>query len=151
MGVLILALPNAKMKINKGGVQFQSNVEAVEYSIAQLTKAALRDTAKFLRKRMIEKLKVLPGLKKSKRLYNSTQYWVRKKENDLQIGMKHDTWYGALAELGDKGQPKRSILRDTTFENVDEIQRIQAQYLSALNDDRPNIPSEEEYKSEGEE
>lgn len=146
-----MALPNAKMKINKGGVQFQSNVEAVEYSIAQLTKAALRDTAKFLRKRMIEKLKVLPGLKKSKRLYNSTQYWVRKKENDLQIGMKHDTWYGALAELGDKGQPKRSILRDTTFENVDEIQRIQAQYLSALNDDRPNIPSEEEYKSEGEE
>lgn len=146
-----MALPNSKMKINKGGVQFQSNVEAVEYSIAQLTKAALRDTAKFLRKRIIEKLKVLPGLKKSKRLYNSTQYWVRKKENDLQIGMKHDTWYGALAELGDKGQPKRSILRDTTFENVDEIQRIQAQYLSALNDDRPNIPSEEEYKSEGEE
>lgn len=146
-----MALPNAKMKINKGGVQFQSNVEAVEYSIAQLTKAALRDTAKFLRKRMIEKLKALPGMKKSKRLYSSMQYWVRKKENDLKIGLKHDTWYGTLAELGDKGQPKRSILRDTTYENVEEIQRIQAQYLTALNEDRPNIPSEEEYKSEGEE
>lgn len=146
-----MALPNAKMKIKSDHVEFQSNVEAVEYSIAQLTKAALRDTAKFLRKRIIEKLKRLKGMKKSKRLYNSTQYWVRKKENDLQIGMKHDTWYGALSELGDKGQPKRGILRDTTFENVDEIQRIQAQYLSALNDDRPNIPSEEEYKSEGEE
>lgn len=146
-----MALPNAKMKIDKNGVRFESNIEAVEYSVTQLTKAALRDTAKFLRKRMIEKLKKMPGMKKSKRLYNSTQYWVRKKENDLQIGLKHDTWYGALAELGDKGQPKRGILRDTTYENIEEIQKIQAQYLSALNDERPDIPEEEEYTSEGEE
>ena len=146
-----MALPNAKMKIDKGGVRFESNVEAIEYSVAQLTKAALRDTAKFLRKRMLEKFKQLRGLKKSKRLYNSTQYWVRKKENDLQIGLKHDTWYGALAELGDKGQPKRGILRDTVYENIAEIQTIQAQYLSALNDEQPDIPTEEEYKSEDEE
>lgn len=146
-----MALPNAKMKIDKGGVRFESNVEAIEYSVIQLTKAALRDTAKFLRKRMLEKFKQLRGLKKSKRLYNSTQYWVRKKENDLQIGLKHDTWYGALAELGDKGQPKRGILRDTVYENIAEIQTIQAQYLSALNDEQPDIPTEEEYKSEGEE
>ncbi len=146
-----MALPNAQMKIDKDGVTFQSNVEAVEYSITQLIKAALRDTAKFLRKRIIEKLKKLPGMKKTKRLYNSTQYWVRKKENDLQIGLKHDTWYGALAELGDKGQPKRAIVRDTTYENIEEIQTIQAQYLSALNDEHPDIPEEEEYRSEDEE
>lgn len=65
--------------------------------------------------------------------------------------MKHDTWYGTWAELGDKSQPKRGILRDTAFEHVDEIQTIQAQYLSALNEKNPDVPEQEEYKSEDEE
>lgn len=147
-----MALPNAKMKIDKNGVRFESNVQAVKYSLKQLIKAALRDTAKFLRKKMVLKFKKLPGLKKSKRIYNSAQYWVRKIEGDLQIGLKHNTWYGALQELGDKGQPKRNILRDTVYENVDEIQKIQVQYLSALNEENPNVPNEEEYMSgDGEE
>ena len=38
------------------------------------------------------------------------------------------------------------------MENLDEIQRIQAQYLSALNQEKPDIPTEEEYLSpQGEE
>ena len=127
------------MKIDRNGVRFESNVDAVQYSLENLIRAALRDTAKYLRKLMIQKLKKLPGMKKSKRIYNSTQFWVRKKENDLQIGFKHDSWYGALSELGDKKQPKRGILRDTVFENVDTIQDIQAQYLSTLNEKNPDI------------
>ena len=147
-----MPLPNAKMKINKDGVKFESNVDAVMYSMTELSRAALRDTAKFLRKRMVEKLRNLQGMRKSKRPYSSTQYWVRKRETDLQIGFKHNTWYGVLQELGDRGQPKRNILRSTVMENIDEIQRIQAQYLSALSQEKPDIPSEEEYKSpEGEE
>lgn len=147
-----MPLPNAKMKINKDGVKFESNVDAILYSLVELERAALRDTAKFLRKEMLKKLKLLPGMKRSKRPYTSTQYWVRRRETDLQIGFKHDSWYGALQELGDRGQPKRNILRSTVMENIDEIQRIQAQYLSALSQEKPDIPSEEEYKSpEGEE
>lgn len=142
-----MPLPSAKMKIKKDGVEFESNVEAVQYSIRELSRAALRDVAKFLRKRMIEQFKNLRGMKKNRRIYNSTQYWVRKQETDLQIGLKHDTWYGALAELGDRGQPKRSILRNTTFDNIDEIIRIESQYLSALNETTPPDLSEEEYKS----
>ena len=135
------------MKINKDGVTFESNVDAVQYALVELIRAALRDTAKYLRKLMIKKFKELPGMKKSKRPYSSTQYWVRKKETDLQIGLKHNSWYGALSELGDKKQPKRSIVRDTTFENIDQIKEIQAQYLSALNDDKPDVPEDNEYKS----
>lgn len=146
-----MPMPNAKMKIKKNGIEFQSNVDAVEYSLSQLIKAALRDTAKLLRKRLLEKLKKLPGMKKSRRLSSSTQYWVRKKENDLQIGYKHSTWYGEFSELGDRGQPARGILRGTVMENIDEIKKIQAQYLTALNEEKPNIPAEEEYKSDGEE
>lgn len=146
-----MALPNAKMKIKKNGVEFHSNVEAVEYSISQLIKAALRDTAKFLRKRMLEKLKKLPGMKKSRRLSSSTQYWVRKKEHDLQVGYKHGTWYGEFSELGDRNQPARHIIRGTVMENLDTIKEIQGQYLTALNDDTPQIPAEEEYTSGSEE
>ena len=134
-----MALPNARMKINRNGVTFESNVDAVQYSLENLIRAALRDTAKYLRKLMIQKLKKLPGMKKSKRIYNSTQFWVRKKENDLQIGFKHNSWYGALSELGDKNQPKRGILRDTVFENIDTIQEIQGQYLSALSEQNPDV------------
>lgn len=147
-----MPLPNARMKINRDGVTFESNVDAIQYALVELQRAALRDSAKFIRKRMIEKLKILPGMKKNKRIYSSSQYWVRRRETDLQIGFKHNSWYGVLQELGDRGQPKRNILRSTVMENIDEIQRIQAQYLSALNQENPDIPSDEEYESpEGEE
>lgn len=120
---------------NKNGVTFTSGVDRANYTIQELSRAALKDVAKVIRKKMISKLKELPGMKKNKRIYSSTQYWVRKKETDLQLGFKHDTWYGALQELGGKNQPKRSILRDTVFESIDDIQKIEAQYLSAVEDE----------------
>ncbi len=121
---------------NKNGVTFTSSVDRANYTIQELSRAALKDVAKVIRKKMISKLKELPGMKKNKRIYSSTQYWVRKKETDLQIGFKHDTWYGVLQELGGNNQPKRSILRDTVFESIDDIQKIEAQYFSAIEDER---------------
>ena len=44
-------------------------------------------------------------------------YWVRKKETDLQVGIKHNTWYGVLQELGDGNQPRRSILTSAVQQN----------------------------------
>ena len=76
---------------NKNGITFVSSVDRANYTIQELSRAALKDVAKVLRKRMIVKLKKLPGMKKNKRLYKSTQYWVRKRETDLQMGFKHDT------------------------------------------------------------
>ena len=130
-----MPLPKSVVKIKKDGIEFTSNVDRVQYTIEELTRAALRDSAKLIRKRMITKLKTLPGMRRSKRLYNSTQYWVRKRECDLQIGFKHDTWYGVLQELGTKNQPARHILRSTVFENIDEIRRIEGTYLSAIEDE----------------
>jgi HK97 gp10 family phage protein len=130
-----MPLPKSVVKIKKDGIEFTSNVDRVQYTLQELTRAALRDAAKLIRKRMITKLKTLPGMRRSKRLYNSTQYWVRKRECDLQIGFKHDTWYGVLQELGTKNQPARHILRSTVFENIDEIRRIEGTYLSAIEDE----------------
>lgn len=120
---------------NKKGLTFISDVDKVNYTITELSRAALKDVAKVLRSQMITKFKRLPGMKKSKRLGNSTQFWVRPRETDLQMGFKHNTWYGVWQELGSRNQPKRSILRDTVYENIDLIQRIEAQYLSAIDDE----------------
>jgi hypothetical protein len=130
-----MPLPKSAVKIKKNGVELISNVERTKYLLVELQRAALRDTAKLLRKRIIAKLKNLKGMKRSKRIYRSTQFWVRRRETDLQIGFKHDSWYGVHQELGTKSQPKRSTLRDTVFENIDDIRRVQGQYLSAIADE----------------
>ena len=60
---------------------------------------------------------------------------LSKKETDLIVGIKHDTWYGVQQELGDLNQPKRAILRDTTYDNIDEIMKIEGHYLSAIEEE----------------
>lgn len=123
------------VKIKKDGVEFVSNVDRAKYMIVELERAALRDIAKLLRKRIIEKLKKRRGLKRAKRPYSSTHYWVRKRETDLQIGFKHDTWYGVDQELGTRNQPKYGVLRETTFENINNIQLIAGKYLKEIEDE----------------
>jgi HK97 gp10 family phage protein len=130
-----MPVPKSVTKVKKDGIEFISSVDRVNYTIEELCRAALRDVAKLIRKRLLEKLKKLPGMKRSRRLYRSTQYWVRKRETDLVIGFKHDAWYGARSELGTHGQPARNILRDTVYENIDQIRIIQGQYLSAIADE----------------
>ena len=134
-----MPLPKSITKINKDGVVFESSVDKVNYLLSELTRAALRDVAKLIRKRTIEKMKTMPGMKRSKRTYRALGYWVRKKETDLQIGYGNskrgtsgDTWYAIQAELGLDNQPKRAFLRDTVFENIPLIIEIQSKYLSSL-------------------
>jgi len=148
-----MPLPRSVTRVTRGGITYTSNVDRIKYTMVELQRAALRDTAKLIRKRIIEKLKKLPGMKRSKRIYSSSQYWVRRRETDLQIGFKHDTWYGVLQELGTKNQPRRDVLRSSVFENIDDIKRVQGAYLSALSDENRalGLISEEEYMSlEGE-
>lgn len=130
-----MPMPRSVVKIKRDGVEFVSSVDRAQYTITELSRAALKDTARFLRRRMIDKLKQLRGMRRARRPYRSTQYWVRRRETDLLIGIKHDTWYGVDQELGTRNQPKRSIVRDTTFENIDTIRLIQGQYLSAIEDE----------------
>ena len=146
-----MPLPKSVVKIKKDGIEYTSSVDRVKYTLEELSRAALRDVAKLIRKRMIVKLKKLPGMKKNKRLYKSTQYWVRKRETDLQIGFKHNTWYGVMQELGDRNQPARNILRGTVMDNLDEIRKIEGQYLSAVEDENRalGLIDEKEYIPEG--
>lgn len=155
-----MPMPKSVTKIDKNGVTFVSNVDAVKYTIQELIRAALRDCAKLLRKRIIAKMKTLPGMKRSRRPYKATQYWVRKQECDLQIGFGNskqgtsgDTWYAIRQELGSKGQPKRDFLRSTVMESIDDIIKIQSQYLSAINNGSAEslIDEQEHISPEGDE
>lgn len=130
-----MPLPKSVTKVGKNGITFVDSVDRANYTIKELTRAAQKDVAKVLRKRLITAFKKLPGMKKSKRVYTGTKYWVRKIEADLQIGLAHDTWYSARSELGEKGQPARNILRSTVTESIPDIRTIQGQYLSAIEDE----------------
>jgi hypothetical protein len=131
-----MPLPKA-IKIKKNGVEYVSKVDQAQYLITELIRAALRDAGNLIRRRAMEHIRALPGMKsfKNKRPPNAFQYWNRKREGDLVVGIKHDTWYGVDQELGTRNQPKRSVLRDTVFNNIDEIRRIQGQYLSTIADE----------------
>ena len=137
-----MAVPKSVMKINKNGVQFTSSVDRVQYTINELSRAALIDVGKFIRKEVIKKMRELPGMKRSKRPYRATQTWVRKREADLQIGFGNmkkgtsgDTWYAIQQELGTRNQPARNFLRSTVSENIATIIRIESQYISSLEDE----------------
>lgn len=137
-----MPLPKSNMKINKKGLQYTSNIDRASYTIRELSRAALRDVARLIKYEMVKKLRTLPGMRRSRRASKAVGIWLRGREGDLQIGMGNakkgtsgDTWYGIQGELGTKNQPKRGFLRETVFENVGKIREIEAQYLSAIEDE----------------
>lgn len=136
-----MANPPSGMKITKNGVTYQSNIDRTKYTIQELSRAALRDVGKYV----VKQARTASGARKhmgrltiKSRFYGKSgafSWWVRKKETDLQVGIKHDTWYGVLQELGDGNQPPRKILTTAVQENIDEIRRIEGHYLSAIEDE----------------
>jgi HK97 gp10 family phage protein len=146
-----MPMPKSVTKVKRNGVEFTSSVDKAKYTIQELTRAALKDTAKLIRRRILDKARKMRGMKRGKRIPNAFQTWVRKRENDLIIGVKHDTWYAADQELGTNNQPARHLIRDTVYENIDQIRIIQGQYLSAVEDEnraRGLIDEEEEIGDE---
>lgn len=133
-----MSVPKSVIRFKKGNVEYISSVDRAQYTIRELTRAALRDVGKYVCRICNAEAMKLPGLKKSKRVRGKTsafQYWARKEECDLQVGIKHGTWYGEDQELGSKNQPKRGILRNSSYNNVAKIVEIESQYLSALEDE----------------
>ena len=102
------------------------------------------------------------GRSASKRVFNSYQYWVRKRENDLVVGIKdlqnfptkysrqfrssgeryYDAWYSAGLETGMQGQvkmPRKAYLQNFVYEHVDVIREIESKYLTGINDDNDTV------------
>lgn len=130
----VMPVPSA-VRITRNGVEYVSRIDRANYLLSELTRAALRDAGKLIRRRGLDEMRKLPGLRRGKRPTNALQIWVRKREGNLQVGFKHDTWYGVEQELGTSNQPKRAILRNSTMNNIDDIRRIQGQYLQHIEDE----------------
>ncbi len=137
-----MPLPPQATKISRNGVELTSNVDRANYLITELTRAAMRDVAKYVLKIVRKNVRGINNYTRRMR-YATTryQYWIRKKECDMQLGIENTAkgaetaWWADQAELGTGNQPKRGFLRSAVYDNIDMIRKIEAQYLSAIEDE----------------
>lgn len=140
-----MSLPKS-VKFTRNGVEYLSNCDRLQYTIKELTRAALRDTGKYVCKMARKKVR-----RKTGRLAKNTQYWVRSKQEtpDLQVGFKPGGFYGLYQEIGTVKYKKIAALSDSTESGVSEIQKIQQQYLSAVGtESAESMIDEGEYQGE---
>lgn len=125
-----MALPSS-VKIKKNNVEFMNSCDRANYTIRELTRAAMKDVGKFVAKRTRQQIH-----KRTGRLAKNIQYWVRKIDQDVQIGFKPGGFYGGFQELGTVKQPKIAALYNSVKDNIGTIRDIEAQYLSAIEDEQ---------------
>ena len=134
------------VKFTRNGIEYLNNCDRLQYTIKELTRAALRDTGKYICKMTRKKVR-----RKTGRLAKNTQYWVRSKQEtpDLQVGFKPGGFYGLYQEIGTVKYKKIAALSDSTESGISEIQKIQQQYLSAVGtESAESMIDEGEYQGE---
>ena len=150
-----MAIPKSVTKVSRDGhVTYTQSVDRVNYTIRELTRAALRDVGKFVcaqfRNSYYARFK-----KHSGRVGKFTQYWVKYKQKDieLQVGMKPNGFYGGYQELGSSKTTKHALLTHAVQDNIATIIDIESQYLSALEDEARalSLISEEDYEGNADE
>lgn len=145
-----MPIPKSVTKTSRdGNVVYTQSVDRVNYTIRELTRAALRDVGKFVCKQF--RINYYARFKKhSGRVGKFTQYWVKHKQKDieLQVGIKPNGFYGGFQELGSSKQPKLGLLTQAAQDNIAKIVEIESQYLSALESEARalSLISEEEYE-----
>lgn len=147
-----MSVPKSVVKFDKDGIKYIDNVDAVNYTIHELTRAALRDVGKFIC-RTFRKSYYSTFKRRSGRVGRFTQYWVRSKQEhpDLQVGMKVGAFYGMYQEFGTSKTPKYGLLTKAVEENIDTIIEIESKYLSALSngDEALSMIDEGDYEGGG--
>ena len=136
-----MSAPKSVTKVTKNGIEFTSNVDQCSYYLFELSRAALRDVAKFVRKRFRESY--YENFKKHSGDAGKATSSVVLSGKDtkyprVEIGLKKgkvDGFYAFFQEFGAKEDkiPKLGLLQKTVENNVAEIVRIESQYLSGLN------------------
>lgn len=137
-----MAPPKSSLKFKKDGVEYTDSVDRANYYISELTRAAMRDVGRLVTRECAKRVRgISKQMAKAKWAPKRYQFWVRKRENDLIVGIENTkygaetAWWADQAELGTNNQPKRGILRGSVYDNIDQIRVIEAQYLSAIEDE----------------
>lgn len=137
--------PKSQVKIlakqGKTEVQYESNLDASQYYIFELTRAALRDVGKFVTK-AFKSAYYQRFDKHSGKAGKATKYKVISGQKTthprVQIGLrasdKADGFYAYFQEMGTStGIPRLGLLQKTVKDNVAEIVKIESVYLDGLN------------------
>lgn len=136
-----MSAPKSVVKVNKDGVTYTSNVDACQYYIHELNRAALRDVAKFVKKKFREKYYSVFE-KHSGDGGKAVNYVVKSSASTtaprVEIGLKsgkQDGFYAYFQELGSSKQPRLGILQSCVEDNIAQIVEIESKYLSGLEDE----------------
>lgn len=143
-----------------GRIEFRDNTDLAEYSIKQLSAFALTDIGKYICNNVRQLIRQdFPRMSK-KRIARSYQYWVRKLETDLIVGIKdpavgkksmghtssgerdYDAWYNMGLETGYQGSvkiPRKAYFETFVYSHLDMIRRIETSYLTAINMDNDQL------------
>ena len=156
-----MSAPKSVVKINKSGVQYTSDVDKCQYYIFELSRAALRDVGRFVKRKFKEsyyshfkkRTGNAPKATKVKVYSNAKTKYPR-----LEIGLPHASkgnevkgFYSYFQEVGTSKTPKLGLLKNTAHDNIAEIVKIESQYLSALEDEAKALAlvNEEDYEGDG--
>lgn len=144
--------PKSQVKIlaknGKTEVSYESNLDAAQYYIYELNRAALRDVGKFVSK--LFKNNFYQHFKKhTGDAGKATKYKVISGQKTqfprVQIGLKTgqvDGFYAYFQEFGtSNGIPRLGLLTHAVQDNVNEIIKIESQYLSGLSDEASKLES----------
>lgn len=137
-----MSVPKSVVKLSKKGVEYTSSVDRVNYTITELTRRAMMDVGRFVLYQVSAKVRGINKFtKKARYAPKRYQMWVPKRENYLVLGIENTkkgantAWWADQSELGTDGQPRRGFLTETVRDNIDKIREIEAQYLSAIEDE----------------
>ena len=151
-----MSAPKSVVKVKKNGVEYTSNVDAAEYYIYELSRAALRDVGKFVRTKWRENY-YAHFKKHSGDAGKAVSYKVISGKSTqfprVQVGLKAgkvDGFYAYFQEFGSSKTKRLGLLTDTVESNIATIVEIESKYLSGLEDEAKALQmiSEDEYSED---
>ena len=134
------------VKNGKTEVSYESNLDACQYYIYELSRAALRDVGKFVSKLFMTAY-YQHFAKQTGNAGKATKYKVisgaKTAYPRVQIGLKQvKGFYAYFQEFGTSdGIPRLGLLTHAVEDNVSEIVKIESQYLSGLSDEAAALES----------
>ena len=133
-------------KQGKTSVTYESNLDASQYYIFELSRAALRDVAKFVTN-LFRTNYYNHFAKKSGNAGKATKYKIYAGKDTkfprVDIGLRTGAvpgFYAYFQEFGTStGIPKLGLLTHAVEDNVSEIVKIESQYLSGLEEEAARL------------
>lgn len=145
------------VKNGKTEVKYESNFDVAEYFIFELSRAALRDVAKFVTK-LFRTEYYSHFTKRTGNAGKATKYKVYSSKSTkyphVDIGLKTGRvpgFYAYFQEFGTStGIPRLGLLTNAVQNNVAEIVKIESTYLSGLSDEAEALAAQiDESEMEG--